>query len=637
MTVDSYLHQGKQLALRLGKNRRLRKIGEILAWGGTGFCLSAASLGHSPIPLAMGCISAVTGWRSLVMTLGGALGYRFFWGIAGSRGLVWAISAGATALIFGKLRLTREAPALIPSLCALWVALTGLGFQLAGSDTPTGIFLLQVALAAASSRLFGLLERKRDDGTIWAAEGMAVLALAQIAPIPWLNLGMVAAGMLGAAGAFPAAVLAGVALDLAQVTRVPMTVVLCGACVLRMLPKMPKWVLRWAPGVMCLLVMGIQGAFQPMPLPGLLLGGALSVFLPGMPDIAGRRGRTGAVRLQLEAMSRVLSQSRLLIMEAESPPIDEEALLMRTRERACGSCPNRKACHVPERIPREVLRRPMTENGSLPFPCRKPGRMTLEIRRSQEQYRLLRADRDRRREYRGAVSQQYYFLAEYVLSLSEGLGKGNPSLKSRFNPEVGWASRGKEPENGDQFRHFPGVSGDYYLLLCDGMGTGIGAAREAGETARLLENMLTAGFPAEHALESLNSLLLLRGRAGAVTVDLARIRLDTGAVTLHKWGAAPGYLIRRGAAEKIGTAGPPPGIGLNMTRETVERLSLRRGEWLILASDGVEGEALLRCRGIDPEVPAGELAACLLELGAAESSDDATVAAVRLYPLNLLT
>ena len=637
MTVDSCLHQGKQWALRLGKDQRIRKIGRLLAWGGTGFCLSAASLGHSPQPIAMGCISAVTGWRALVMALGGALGYRFFWGFAGSQGLVWAISAGATALIFGKLRLSREIPLLIPALCALWVALTGLGFQLAGFDTPTGIFLLRVALAGASSRLFGLLVRKREKVTLWAAEGLAVLALAQIAPVPWLNFGMLAAGMLGAAGAFPAAILAGLALDLSRITRVPMTAVLSGVCVLRMIPGIPKGALRWAPGAVYLLVMGLQGAFHLIPLPGLILGGLLSVILPGMPDTARRRGRTGTAQLRLEAMSRVLSQSRLLIMEAESPPIDEEALLTRTRERACGSCPNRKSCRVPERIPREVLRRPMTENTSLPFSCRKPGRMTLEIRRSQEQYRLLRADRDRRREYRAAVSQQYFFLAEYALTLSGQLRSSGRSPVPRFTPEVSRAARGKEPENGDKFRHFPGVGGDYYLLLCDGMGTGFGAAQEAKEAIRLLENMLTAGFPAEHALESLNSLLLLRGRAGAVTVDLARIRLDTGAVTLHKWGAAASYAVCRGRTEKIGTAGPPPGIGLNTTRETVERLSLRRGEVLILASDGVDGEEILRCQGLDPEASAGELAACLLELGAAEAADDATVAVVRLHPLNLST
>ena len=637
MTVDSYLHQGRTWFRQLSADGRVRRLGRVMAWGGTGFILSAASIAHSAQPLAMGCVSAVTGWRSAVMALGAALGYRVFWGTAGSQGIIWSLSAGVTALIFGKTKLCRETPLLIPALCALLTALTGLTFQLAGFDTPTGIYLLRVAVAAGASRLFLALVRDRDRFALWAAEGIAVLALSQIAPLPWLNPGLIAAGMLGAAGQFPGALLSGLALDLARISPVPMTAVLCGVCVSRMIPGLPDWGRRCMPGAVYLLVMGLQGNVDLTPLPGLLLGGVLSVFLPAKPDTVRRRGKTAAAQLRLEAMSRVLSQTRVLMMETEGPGIDEEALLARTRERACGSCPNRKACQSPNPIPREVLRRPMLEGSSLPFSCRKSGRMLLEIRRTQEQYRLLKADRDRRREYREAVSQQYFFLSEYLLNLAELLPGGNKRNTPRFSPEVAACARGKEPENGDKFRHFPGTEGDYYLLLCDGMGTGLGAAQEAREASRLLHRMLAAGFPAEHALGSLNSLLVLRGRAGAVTVDLARIRLDTGAVALYKWGAAPSYWLCRGNAEKIGTAGPPPGIGVNTTRETVERLSLRRGEALIMVSDGMDGEEVQRRAMIDPEAAAGEMAACLLEAGAAEAADDATVAVVRLRPLNLST
>ena len=105
--------------------------------------------------------------------------------------------------------------------------------------------------------------------------------------------------------------------------------------------------------------------------------------------------------------------------------------------------------------------------------------------------------------------------------------------------------------------------------------------------------MLSAGFPPEHAFRSLNALLVLRGQAGAVTLDLAELRLDSGRVFLYKWGAAPSYLLRKSGTEKIGTATPPPGLDLGHARETVEKLSLRRGEVLILVSDGVRiGEVL---------------------------------------------
>jgi stage II sporulation protein E len=169
------------------------------------------------------------------------------------------------------------------------------------------------------------------------------------------------------------------------------------------------------------------------------------------------------------------------------------------------------------------------------------------------------------------------------------------------------------------------------------MGTGAGAVDEGKSAGSVLKRMLTAGFPAEYALRTLNSLCALRDRAGAVTVDLAEIHLDSGRAAVYKWGAAPSWLIRDGAAEKIGTAGPPPGLSVKDARETVERLSLRRGEVLILLSDGVDGEAALRRIKSFSAQPPGELAAKLLEFGARKGQDDATAAAVRLQPGTLST
>ena len=169
------------------------------------------------------------------------------------------------------------------------------------------------------------------------------------------------------------------------------------------------------------------------------------------------------------------------------------------------------------------------------------------------------------------------------------------------------------------------------------MGTGIGAAQESQWTGNLVQKMLAAGFPPEHTLRSINSLLALRGAAGAVTLDLAEIRLDTGVVSVYKWGAAPSYLLSRSGSEKIGTASPPPGICVDKTRETVQKLSLCRGEVLILLSDGVDGEGALRQFSLAPDAPPGELAAEILEKGCQDPEDDATAAVIRLRPVSLAT
>jgi stage II sporulation protein E len=235
------------------------------------------------------------------------------------------------------------------------------------------------------------------------------------------------------------------------------------------------------------------------------------------------------------------------------------------------------------------------------------------------------------------VVQQYRFLADYLRQLSDRLTNRREQIYLHFKPEIQISTVGKELANGDRCQAFAGVGGRYYILLCDGMGTGMGAAQEGQTALNMLRQMLTAGFPAEYALQSVNSLCCLRGRAGAVTVDLAELQLDTGRATLYKWGAAPSVLLRSTGAEKIGTVGPPPGLDLENTRETVDRLSLRRGEALILMSDGVAVEEVLRSARIGPGEPLGEFAAKLLAACSEEGSDDATVAAIRLHPTSLST
>lgn len=267
--------------------------------------------------------------------------------------------------------------------------------------------------------------------------------------------------------------------------------------------------------------------------------------------------------------------------------------------------------------------------------CRKSGRLIPELRRGQEQLKALKADHARQSEYRWALVQQYQFLGEYLRSLADSLPRRGQRPRAWFRAEAAARSRSREKANGDRCLAFPGPECRYYVVLCDGMGTGLGAAEEGQSAGALLRQMLTAGFPAANALRTLNSILALRGSAGAVTVDLAELYLDTGHVVLYKWGAAPSWILRRRGAEKIGTATPPPGISVTEARETVEKLSLRRGEALVLLSDGVDGEGIPRRTDLTPDMPPGELAAKILEYGRERQEDDATAAVIRLLPASL--
>ncbi len=633
-TIETYVRKGRGRIRKWAVDPGVRLGVKIAVFFLGGLFLSAAALANAPMPLTMGLVCALTGWHAVVAAMGGAAGYLLFWGRAGDQGLVWLALALTVALWLGRKRILEESPLLMSAIAGLIVSASGLAFQIfLGDTTAVSVYLLRVALGAGSARLFEVVLARGDPVADWLAEGAAVLALAQVTLLPGVSLGYLAAGFLAAAGAFPAAALAGLALDLARVTPTPMAAVLCLAYLTRMIPVGEKWLRFAAPGAVYLLVMGLCGQQDFLPLVGLALGGGAAVLFPPRPELAHRRGETGMAQVRLELMSACLSQSEQLLLEDTEPPIDEGALLSRIQERACGGCPNRKMCQQRlETLPGELLHQSLTESSDLHLPCKKPGRMILELRRGQEQLRSIRADRERQAEYRGAVAQQYRFLGNYLQQLADQLPRQSGRQRQQFHPEVSVCSAGREAANGDRCVCFSGTAYRYYILLCDGMGTGLGAAQAGQDAVGMLRRMLSAGFPAEYALRSLNSLMTLRGRAGDVTVDLAEISLDSGRAAVYKWGAAPSYLLRNGAAEKIGTAGPPPGLSVREGRETVERLSLRRGEVLILLSDGVDGEgALRRIARISAEAP-GELAAKILEYGAGDSQDDATVAAVCLVP-----
>jgi len=630
-TIETYVRAGRSKAQKWAQEPALR------LWALRGACfvgnllLSGAGLARGAMPLALGPVLALRGWKAVAAAAGGAAGYLAFWGEAGFQGLMWLLCGLGVVLFWGKERALEDSPLMLPAVGGLTVAASGLFFQVFLEDTtPVPLYLLRAAAGAFAAWLFQLVRDRRDRLADWVAMGCMVLALAGVAPLGF-SVGTMVAGVIGAAGQLPAAALAGLALDLSQLTRVSMTAVLCLAQLTRYLPG--KWLRYLAPGAVYILVMHLSGHRDWGPFFPLAIGGAVGIWIPRLPEQVLRRGETGLTQVRLELMASCMSQTKQLLLEESGIPIDEEALLLRAQKRACTGCPNRKTCR--ERLaplPNGLLHSPLVEVASLGIPCKKPGRLILELRRTQEQLRILKADRERQREYRWAVIQQYGFLSDWLQQQSDWLPRRTERLRQRYTAEVAICSAGRETANGDRCVSFPAFGCRHYVLLCDGMGTGPEAAREGQSAARLLRQMLTAGFPAEYALQSLNSLLVLRGRAAAVTVDLAEIHLDSGRVTLYKWGAAPSWLLGEAEAEKIGTATPPPGLSVTEGRETVERLSLRQGQTLILVSDGVDPAGIpdpgreVRC------LPPGELAAKLLERGARGREDDATVAAVCLRP-----
>ena len=632
MSVEAYVRQGRHTLKRWVIDPRMQVVWRCLAYFGAGFGLTAASLGNFAMPLAMGLVCAVSGWSAMLTAAGAGLGYFVFWGSAGYQGLVWVIAGLGAALFLGDRKVSVQTPYLMPAVAGFLISAAGVAAQLWMQDaTPIPYYILRIALGSACTWVFAQVIRGRHPVLEWITWGFAVLALAQILPVPYLGLGYITAGGLAVASAFPAAALAGLALDLAAITPIPMTAVLCGAYLVRFLPRYPKWLASLAPCAVCVGVMALGGMVDITPLPGLLIGGIVGRFLPAPTQLSHRRGETGVAQVRLEMAAGVLAQTEQMLIETAETPVDEDALVIRAAERACAGCPCRKTCKDAERLSQlgaPLLHKSLITAQELPIVCRKSGRFLAEVHRAQEQLRSIRADRRRQQEYRAAVVQQYQFLATYLQDLSDQLAHRPDSTKARYSAYTRVFGSCPKEDNGDRCLMFPGTRCRYYVILCDGMGTGLGAVREARNAGNILQKLLTAGYPAAYALRTLNSLCALRERAGAVTVDLLELELDTGKASLYKWGAAPSYIVTNFGADRVGCVTPPPGLSVTDTREAVERFSLRRGELLVMVSDGVDQEAVLRCCQSMAGSPPGELGPALLTSSRGE--DDATAVVIRL-------
>lgn len=631
-TIQDVADSLQRLRVKYASDPYVQLYGRSVAYFCGGFFLSAASLQNHAMPLAMSLVCGCSGSAAVLAALGSALGYLVFWGNAGSQCLLWVALALAAALALGRQR--SQTPILLPALAGLIVSASGVLFQFWLKEAvPIQAYLLRVGLAGGCTWLFYRVLRGRDPILDWLAAMMGVLALAQLSVGPWWNFGFLAGAMLTASGAFPGAALAGVALDLAGVSPVSMTATLCMGYLVRFVPGCPRWVRSVSCAAAYLIVMQVGGVWVMHALPPLLAGGVLGVWLPLRTKAPARRGELGLAQVRLEMAAAALFQTEQTLLEERPAPVDEDAILQRAAQTACAGCAHRnecKDCRRLSQLPTALLHKPLLSNQELPIVCRKSGRFLAELHHAQEHLRSIHADRLRQEEYRDAVVQQYRFMGEFLQQVSDQLARRSDPVRTCFDSDVQVFSNCADWENGDRCTVFMGVRDLQYVILCDGMGRGVGAAQEGKSALQLLRRLLTAGYPGHAAIRCLNSLCALRSRAGAVTVDLLEIELEKGRAKLYKWGAAPSYLLGRMGVERIGVPGPPPGLSVSEQQEQQYRFSLGRGERLVLVSDGVGEENAMHCCSVKADAPTEELAQALLRQGILAGEDDATVVIVTL-------
>lgn len=180
---------------------------------------------------------------------------------------------------------------------------------------------------------------------------------------------------------------------------------------------------------------------------------------------------------------------------------------------------------------------------------------------------------DRNEDVVGQTESTFYFVEEGKFMLTTGVMRKN---------------REGEVLCGDNFSVTKLDTQKAVLMLSDGMGSGENAYVKSGQVVDLLEQLLSAGFCRELAIELLNSFIsfLTNGNVSS-TLDLTMIDFYTGTADFIKLGASTTFIKRKdGKVEYIRSTSLPVGVLEQVEFDTCAR-KLYHGDMVVMVSDGV--------------------------------------------------
>ena len=616
-----------------------------LAAMAAGFCLSGFRLAGSILPLPI-CLAAVLGLNiaSFGAYVGGCLGYLVFYPFQAAEPMAAGLLVQAALCIFGD-QLGDDDRWFCVGNAVGATALVGFLFLLEQRFAARVLwrYALRVLIAGGGTWCFRLALREEQPLCRAALLACFCGGLCAIRPAG-LPLGAVAACAMAAACAHTelsaiVAIMCGLALDLMWAPG-------CASAVFVLAALASRWgkrLLRLGIWLTVVLLGVLLTETDSLLFAAALLGGGMSLLLPAKklfgtdePVSEKRDGRPAAAAALLHRLGQCLAPVR-----QDRPDPEMATVFDRAADQVCRSCGGWDRCWNENavRTVKELeyaapamMARGRALKTDLPAPfvercCHIDGFLTA-LNRELDDLSCRRQCRSRIRESRQILAHQYTVLADALAR--ERREQDRPC---RYRPEVGFRSE-EAPEqevSGDRGVTFR-MGSRFYLILCDGMGVGAGAGGEAGVAIGVLRTLLQAGTDPFAAMEVLNGIYILRDDGGFATVDLVCADLVSGEVELLKWGAAPSYLKRKNSLEKLGTASPPPGIGVGEEyRPEVMRLSLARGELLVLLSDGAVSERaerfLRQYGGSSPK----ELA-CGIISSQDGAEDDRTAAVLSLRP-----
>ncbi len=631
------------------KSYQMKALGEHIVLFMGNVLLCAVQIKGECLPLGACLVAAIPlGLASVTASFGAILGYLLFSGGTNCIELLaLTVLMLAASTVFQGTALTSRAwfmPLTAAGVCALLK-----GIELIGGSAGFGQWMLHWISGGLFCGIFrAAVAADRQAQLILLSAFLCGLSLL---PLP-INLGLLCAiALCVGAERLSAALAFGIALDLGGNHGSVHTIALLLPALLKQsFPYRKKsiWALAYLimPGLVYLLF-GQADAGSILAIgAGVGLGLLLGRFNPLSGNIKDSRGESDTQNLYQAAQVIDLLRKQLP-SQGEPPCVGEaESVFDGAAERVCRCCERFHRCwqnraretyEALTQAARPMIDRGMAQKEDWPLEfqeqcCHLDGFITA-VNQELEGMLFRRRYRMQLQESRQVLIQQMDCVADFLrVSGTRKL----PQFRNRaaWLPQVGICTVGKNGSkiSGDRGACFAGADTDYYVLLCDGMGTGSWAEKSAGETIELVEKLLKTGLDPNSALKLLNGVELLRGDDRFTTIDLLHLNLSKGKAVLYKWGSAPSYWKNREEMKKIGTASPPPGVGVG-GEHAPERyeLSLKEGDLLILTSDGAGGEEAESIISMYGGTSPQELATLLITGQTAQDDMSAVVVTLQAY------
>lgn len=313
-------------------------------------------------------------------------------------------------------------------------------------------------------------------------------------------------------------------------------------------------------------------------------------------------GYSTEIAERIKTVARAVEEMGNGVRSLSKKEQDEDVAYEDVAQRVCKDCKNAVNCFEYNRQSTlenvRNLKKVMQKDGflNLSNAPKEFGKICVRAERFLSEFSHMLELEKQDRVYRGElvcdrelVSKQYEDISNIISNLSSLDTEKKEEAVYEVSVSLCQEAKNGQKVNGDTVLHFQ-RGNKYFVILCDGMGSGKAAREISGLTARLFSEFLNLGIEKGLAVDMINSALALNAdRESFSSADILEIDLCTAKTEFLKVGSAQSFIKTNGDIEEVSSSALPVGI-LESIEVKAQSYELSAGDEVLMVTDGI-GEA----------------------------------------------